>query len=1036
MIQSYSIIFRLSRGVTVKKISAFLVKRRYIILAVMLVVAAASVFMMQKTNIVTDMTEYLPDNSSMKQGLAIMEEEFDGLSASSAIRLMSTDLSEQDKQSLLDELSALPGVKSVDYDAGSEDYNKDNHSLFVVNSNYDFSSTEMKQLEKTIAEDVCPKYNLVYDTNDTAYGELPLYILLMAMAILLVILFIMCESWFEPLIFLATIGVAILINSGTNAFLSGVSETTNSIGSILQLVLSMDYSFILMNRYRQEAAKNKDKFTSMTAAISSAASSILSSSFTTVVGLLALVFMSFKIGADMGIVLAKGVFISMVCIFTVLPALILLCDKVIRKTAKKVPAFHTGKLAAFCVKLKPVFPCLLIVIFAVTFILRGSTPIAYTMEKPSDVNEVFRKENSIVVLYKTEDEDKMADIAPVIEKDGSVKSVSAYSTTLGKQYTADELSKVIGDMSDQIKIEPWMLNFIYFDASDSATPAMSLKEFLFFISDFTNENPDLLGEFDADTLAQLNALKVFADKDELSKKRNPSEIAALLGMDEAQIAPLFKVAGKDVMSITEFLQTAETLGNAASSITPEMQQQMRMMSMFTKPAELTKERTAAELAGIFGIGETMLSQMLMSTGAQTASIQSLMTMLSSNPELSANLSPETAQKMQLISLLTNPEELAKQRPADELSALLGIDGSLLRALGMKKASIADLMQKINNLSELSDMTISTDDSSLELIKTIITNTQSDKTYAPAEISSLFGGMSDMLNEDTVSLIYKIYYSEKTKITGTMSIEQLFAQLVSMTDDEKYESLFGEEIKTSVIDAKQSLDDGKKQLVGKDYSIMMISSTLAEESDETNAFLANLENDLNKEPGDDYYLIGNSPMQYEMSQTFGSEFNKISLITALAIFLVILLTFRSLSVPVILILVIQSAVYTTMVIIGFTGSGMYYLALLIVQSILMGATVDYGILFTNYYRENRRTLEPKEALKAAYNGSIHTILTSGLIMVLVTWILGYAFADPATGQICHIIALGATTAILLILFVLPGVLVALDRITSGVKKAKR
>jgi predicted RND superfamily exporter protein len=109
---------------------------------------------------------------------------------------------------------------------------------------------------------------------------------------------------------------------------------------------------------------------------------------------------------------------------------------------------------------------------------------------------------------------------------------------------------------------------------------------------------------------------------------------------------------------------------------------------------------------------------------------------------------------------------------------------------------------------------------------------------------------------------------------------------------------------------------------------------------------------------------------------------------------------------------------------------YYIALLVVQSILMGATIDYAILFTNYYREIRMTKMAEEALTEAYSRSIHTILTSGSIVVSVTAIVGYAFEDPSVRQIVHTISKGAACAVLLILFVLPGLLAALDRITAG------
>jgi len=173
------------------------------------------------------------------------------------------------------------------------------------------------------------------------------------------------------------------------------------------------------------------------------------------------------------------------------------------------------------------------------------------------------------------------------------------------------------------------------------------------------------------------------------------------------------------------------------------------------------------------------------------------------------------------------------------------------------------------------------------------------------------------------------------------------------------------------------------------------------------------------------------MAFEMSESFPSEQNKITILTVVAIFVVVALAFRSLSVPLILVLVIQCAVFVTMSISYVRGASLYYLPLLIVQCLLLGATVDYGILLTSYYRESRRTMERRDAIKNALNQSIHTIMTSGLILVIVTAVMGGSMgsSDPAISEILLTISLGAACALILVVFILPGVLVALDKIVT-------
>ena len=169
------------------------------------------------------------------------------------------------------------------------------------------------------------------------------------------------------------------------------------------------------------------------------------------------------------------------------------------------------------------------------------------------------------------------------------------------------------------------------------------------------------------------------------------------------------------------------------------------------------------------------------------------------------------------------------------------------------------------------------------------------------------------------------------------------------------------------------------------------------------------------------------MAYEMSQTFDSEMNFITILTMLSIFAVVIWTFKSFFVSMLLVLVIQCAVYIVMSYLSLTGSSIYFIALIIVQSILMGATIDYAILFTSYYVENRSyfKMNIKDALINTYNKSISAILTSASILVIVTAIVGN-FASAIAGKICKSISLGTFCATIIILVLLPPLLAILDR----------
>jgi len=259
---------------------------------------------------------------------------------------------------------------------------------------------------------------------------------------------------------------------------------------------------------------------------------------------------------------------------------------------------------------------------------------------------------------------------------------------------------------------------------------------------------------------------------------------------------------------------------------------------------------------------------------------------------------------------------------------------------------------------------------------------------------------------------------------------LFSQLNnSILKDPRFDAFINADMRVKISAMKTKLDNGEKQLVGPNYSRMILTVSLQDGSDQSNTFIQELSQISNKSFSGDHYLVGSSPMVYEMSQSFGSEHNFITLLTVFAIFVVVAVTFRSFLIPLILVLIIQGGVYLTISLIGLQGDNIYYLALLIVECILMGATIDYGILFASYYKESRVSMGRGEALNAALNGSIHTILTSGLIMMLVTGIVGFAFKDPSSAMVCQTIAKGAFFAVILTVFVLPGVTATFDKLIN-------
>lgn len=316
-----------------KKIVDFLTKKRLLIFIITIILAIGSGIAMLFVNINKDMTKYLPEDSQMKQGMEIMENEFVTTTTNETFKIMFEDLESNDKQTIFEELSNYEGVENVLYDENSADYNKENYTLYVIETKYQ-SISKTQELLDSIVKDYKHDYKL-YSYYNNSEDNLLDFLIPIAVVIVIIILFIMSTSLIEVLLILANIGIAIVLNLGTNIIFSSISDMTFSIAAVLQLVLSIDYSIILVNRYKQERINTDSPIEAMKKALYNAFKSITSSSLTTFVGLLALIFMSFTIGKDMGLVLAKGVLFSLICIFTLLPTLIIWSDKLLKITDKK-----------------------------------------------------------------------------------------------------------------------------------------------------------------------------------------------------------------------------------------------------------------------------------------------------------------------------------------------------------------------------------------------------------------------------------------------------------------------------------------------------------------------------------------------------------------------------------------------------------------------------------------------------------------------------------------------------------------------------
>ena len=644
-----------------------------------------------------DINDYLPESSPSTVSLELMQEEFDGGIPNA--RIMISDVTIPEALEYKEKLEAVDGVTAVTWldDVVSifvplstldtdtlETYYKDNNALFTVTIEEDRRIEAVSSIREIIGEDNAMTGSAVSTAISTTETVLEVNkISIFTVLFVLVVLVMTTNSWMEPLIVLIGLGLAIVINNGTNLIFGEISFVTNAAGSILQLAVSLDYSVFLLHRFEECRQENPDVKAAMTEALCKSTSSILSSGLTTVIGFLALVLMQFRLGPDLGLALAKGVAISLITVFVFMPSFILLTYKWLDKTRHKdlLPKFDLfGKSVQ---KMTIPMVCIFVILI-----------------------------------------------------------IPAYLASNANDY--------------------------YYGSSNI----------------FGNETQ--------------------------------------LGSDTAVIESVFGKSDTYVLMV---------------------------------PA-----------------GDT--------------------------------------------------------------------------------ATETELSQELNNLPQ-------------------VTSIISYVDLAGAEIPL------EYLDENTLS-----------------------------------------------------------QLISKNYSRMVLSVDVPYEGEETFALVEQVRNIAQKYYSDTYYLAGEGVSTYDLMETVTNDMVKVNLMAIAAVFIVLLLSLRSISLPIVLVLSIETAIWINLSIPYFMDTTIFYIAYLIISSIQLGATVDYAILMTDQYKENREMMNKKAAVIQTISDVTVSILTSGSVLTVVGLLLGYITTNQLLGQLGIFIGRGAILSLIIVLFVLPGLLYLFDPLIIRKRKIKQ
>lgn len=673
-----------------------IVNKRKLIIVLFMIAFVISLFCSNLVSVNYDITDYLPKNTKSTVSIDVMQKEFDGGIPNA--RVMIKDVTIPEALEYKEKLKNIAGVTEVSWlddtvditiplstldNNTLETYYKDSTALFTLTIEEEKQIDAVAKIRDIIGENNAVTGSAVStaDATTNTVSEI-LKITVIAVAFVLFVLILTTNSWIAPVVVLVGLGVAIILNNGSNLIFGEISFVTNAAGSVLQLAISLDYSVFLLHRFEECRQQYLNPKEAMIDALCKSTSSILSSGLTTVIGFIALVLMQFRIGADLGMALAKGVVISLITVFVFMPALTLCTYKWLDKTKHKalLPSFNgLGKVVQ---KIAVPMVCIFAILIVPSYL--GSNANSY--------------------LYGA--------------------------------------SEILGE------------NTRY---------------------------------------------------------------------------------GKDTAAIEE----------------------------------------------VFGKSDTY------------------------------------------VLLVPKGDTAVQTDLSDELKTL----------------------PQITSIISYVDM-------------------------AGAEIPSAY------LDADTLSL-----------------------------------------------------------LEGGNYSRMVLTVDVPAEGADTFALVENVRGIADKYYPDNNYLAGDGISTYDLKETITADMVLVNLVAIGAVFMILLLTLKSLTIPLILVISIETAIWLNLSVPYFSDSPIYYLAYLIISSVQLGATVDYAILMTDRYKENRQTLPKKEAVIQTVSNVFVSIMTSGSALTVVGFLLGIMSSNQLLAQLGIFIGRGALLSLAIVLFVLPGLLYLLDRFVMNKKRSK-
>ena len=423
-----------------EKIATVVVDRRNLIFFLYIGALIFSLFSSTWVKVCNDITEYLPPETETRRGLTIMNEEFTTFGTA---RIMVSNITYDKALELQEQLEGIEGVSEVTFDETDEHF-KNTSALFDITFHAEedeaLAIDAMNAVKEQLADyDTYVKSTVGSSDSETLAEEMNLILLIAAVIIVLVLLFT-SRTYAEIPVLIMTFGTAALLNKGTNFFFDEISFVSNSVTVVLQLALAIDYAIILLHRFTEEKATKPTREAAISA-LSQAIPEISASSLTTISGLVAMMFMQFRLGFDMGMVLVKAILLSLITVFTLMPGLLMLFSNLIEKSAHKsfVPKIDKwGKVVVFT---RYIVPPVFVLVIVGAFFLSNNCPYVYgftlvdterkneTQIAEEKIEDTFGKQNLLALIVPSGNYDAEKSILQELEKRDEVDHTLGLANT-------------------------------------------------------------------------------------------------------------------------------------------------------------------------------------------------------------------------------------------------------------------------------------------------------------------------------------------------------------------------------------------------------------------------------------------------------------------------------------------------------------------------------------------------------------------------------------------------------------------------------